>query len=80
MWRRVMSVVLVSAAASVTAGAQTTDGGFNDALSTSMASVAKAMHATIRRNLAEAAEAMPADEFAYSLRRRCGVLPRWSAT
>ena len=65
MWRRVLSVALVATAVCATAGAQTTDGGFNEALSTSMASVAKAMHATIRRNLAEAAEAMPADEFAF---------------
>ena len=37
------------------AGAQTTDGGFAEALSPSMAAAVKAMHATIRRNLAEAA-------------------------
>jgi uncharacterized damage-inducible protein DinB len=47
------------------ATAQTTDGGFNEALSPSMAAVAKAMHATIRRNLAEAAEVMPAGDYAF---------------
>jgi uncharacterized damage-inducible protein DinB len=47
------------------AGAQTTDGGFAEALSPSMAAVVNAMHATIRRNVAEAAEAMPADEYAF---------------
>jgi uncharacterized damage-inducible protein DinB len=45
--------------------AQTSDGGFDKLLSTSLASTAKAMHATIRRDLAEAAEAMPADDFAF---------------
>src|SRR5436309_1944264 len=46
--------------------AQTTDSGFDQVLSTSMAAVAKGMHATIRRNLAEAAEAMPPEDFAFS--------------
>jgi uncharacterized damage-inducible protein DinB len=47
------------------ASAQTTDVGYADELSPSLAGVAKAMHATIRRNLAEAAENMPADEYAF---------------
>ena len=47
------------------ASAQTTDAGYADALSPSLASSAKAMHATIRRNLAEAAENMPAEEYAF---------------
>ena len=47
------------------AAAQTTDAGFNEALSPSMASVVKAMHATIRRNLAEAAQNMPAEEYSF---------------
>src|SRR5271170_234953 len=47
------------------ASAQTTDAGYADALSPSLAGVAKAMHATIRRNLAEAAESMPAEEYAF---------------
>jgi uncharacterized damage-inducible protein DinB len=45
--------------------AQTTDGGFAEALSPSMAAVAKSMHATIRRDLADAAENMPAAEYAF---------------
>jgi uncharacterized damage-inducible protein DinB len=47
------------------AAAQTTGGGYADALSPSLASVAKAMHATIRRNLAQAAENMPDEEYAF---------------
>jgi uncharacterized damage-inducible protein DinB len=47
------------------AAAQTTDAGYAEALSPSMAATAKAMHATIRRNLAEAAEGMPAEEYAF---------------
>jgi uncharacterized damage-inducible protein DinB len=45
--------------------AQTTGAGYGNALSPSMASSVKAMHATIRRNLAEAADAVPADEYAF---------------
>jgi uncharacterized damage-inducible protein DinB len=56
-----LSLVLVGGGAH----AQTTDGGFADALSPSMAAVVKAMHATIRRNIAEAAEAMPAADYAF---------------
>jgi uncharacterized damage-inducible protein DinB len=48
-----------------TSFAQTTGAGYADALSPSLASVAKVMHATIRRNVAEAAESMPADEYAF---------------
>jgi hypothetical protein len=47
------------------ASAQTTDVGYPDELSPSLAGVAKAMHAAIRRDLAEAAENMPADEYAF---------------
>ena len=47
------------------ASAQTTDGGFAEALSPSMAAVVKAMHATIRRNIAEAADVMPAQDYAF---------------
>src|SRR5262245_45420746 len=45
--------------------AQTTDGGFGEVASPSMASVVRGMHATIRRNLAEAAESMPAEEYSF---------------
>lgn len=45
--------------------AQTTDAGFNEALSGSMSSVVKNMHATIRQNLADAAQSMPAEDYAF---------------
>jgi len=45
--------------------AQATDAGYPDELSPSMAGSAKAMHAMIRRDLAEAAENMPADEYSF---------------
>lgn len=62
----IVGLLVVLAASGVTpASAQTSDGGFAEALSPSMASVAKAMHATIRRNLAEAAAAMPAADYAF---------------
>ena len=47
------------------ASAQATDAGYFDELSPSLAGSAKAMHAMIRRDLAEAAENMPADEYAF---------------
>src|SRR5271156_1067754 len=47
------------------APAQTTDAGYPDELSPSLATSAKAMHAMIRRDLAEAAENTPADEYAF---------------
>jgi uncharacterized damage-inducible protein DinB len=46
------------------AEAQTSDAGF-DSLSPSMAAVIKAMHASMRRNLAEAAASMPAGEYSF---------------
>jgi uncharacterized damage-inducible protein DinB len=64
MLRRAIITVLVACVAGP-AAAQTSDGFFFDALSPSMAGVAKAMHATIRRNLAEAAEKMPAADFGF---------------
>lgn len=45
--------------------AQTTGAGFEEALSPSLASMAKIMHATIRRDLEEGAASMPASEFAF---------------
>lgn len=47
------------------ASAQTTDAGYPDELSPSLAASVNAMHAAIRRNLAQAAENMPADEYAF---------------
>src|SRR6516225_9671203 len=51
------------------ASAQTTDASYTEALSPSMAAVERSMHATIRRNLAEAAENMPAGEYAFKIGR-----------
>jgi uncharacterized damage-inducible protein DinB len=62
---RLLMFAFILACATLPASAQTTDAGYADALSPSLASVAKAMHATIRRNLAEAAESMPADEYRF---------------
>ncbi len=45
--------------------AQTTGAFFGDAVSSSLASVVRTMHLTIRRDLAEAAEDMPADEYTF---------------
>jgi uncharacterized damage-inducible protein DinB len=50
---------------SLSAGAQTTDAGYWDTLTPSMASVARTMHANVRRNLAEAAAAMSDAEYAF---------------
>jgi uncharacterized damage-inducible protein DinB len=47
------------------APAQTTDGGADQLLTTSLAATAKAMHASIRRNIIEAAEAMPAESYDF---------------
>ena len=62
---RILGVLIILVFVPRPSMAQTSDGGAGEALSTSMAASAKAMHATIRRNLAEAAAAMPADEFAF---------------
>jgi len=64
MAERLLTVLVILLVASV-ARAQTTDAGFNEALSPSMAAVVKTMHGTIRRNIAEAAEAMPAGDYAF---------------
>jgi uncharacterized damage-inducible protein DinB len=65
LMRPVLALVIVLNALRATAYAQTSDGGFDKALSPSLVATAKAMHATIRRDIAEAAEAMPAEDFAY---------------
>jgi uncharacterized damage-inducible protein DinB len=62
---RLLIVVSVLAYTALPAFAQTTDVGYADSLSLSLANVAKSMHATIRRNLAEAAEKMPAEEYSF---------------
>ena len=63
MRRAIITVFLACLAAP--AAAQTSDGNFSELLSPSLAAGAKAMHATIRRDLAEAAEGMTAEEFAF---------------
>jgi uncharacterized damage-inducible protein DinB len=62
---RGLIVFLCLAFGSTSATAQTSDGGIGEALSASMAAGVKNMYATIRRNLAEAAESMPADEYGF---------------
>jgi uncharacterized damage-inducible protein DinB len=62
--RTALLVFAAAACGSLPAVAQTTDAGYWD-LSPSMAAVAKTMHASVRRNLAEAAAAMPPDEYAF---------------
>lgn len=63
--RRALVLVIGIHALCATAGAQTSDGGFDKALSASLAATAKAMHATIRRNIAEAADTMMAEDFGF---------------
>ena len=62
---RALAVTVALTCLTMSAAAQTSDGGFGDVASSSLAAVAKGMHATIRRNLAEAAERMPAEEYAF---------------
>lgn len=62
---RVLLLAICFTASSIPAAAQTTDGGADQSLSTSMAASAKAMHAIIRRNLAEAADSMPAEDYSF---------------
>jgi uncharacterized damage-inducible protein DinB len=64
MRRVVMFAVLVGWLAAP-AAAQTSDAGADAVLSPSMAASLKAMHQMIRRNLVEAAAAMPAEEYAF---------------
>jgi uncharacterized damage-inducible protein DinB len=65
MPRVLILMALCMTCASLPAAAQTTDAGYIEALSPSMAAGVNAMHATIRRNLAEAAASMPAEEYAF---------------
>lgn len=63
MKRAFVPVLLLFVA--VPAFAQTSDGGADELLSPSMAASLKSMHAVIRRNLAEAAAGMPAEEYGF---------------
>jgi uncharacterized damage-inducible protein DinB len=60
-----LAVVIAIHALCAAAYAQTSDGGFDKALSPSLAATAKAMHATIRRDVADAADTMPAEDFGF---------------
>ena len=62
---RTLILLIGLVAASPSVRAQTSDGGFDKLLSSSFASTARAMHATIRRDLADAADAMPPDDYAF---------------
>jgi len=63
--RKILVLTIAIQSLSVAAHAQVSDGGFDKALSPSLAATAKAMHATIRRDLAEAADALPAADFGF---------------
>jgi uncharacterized damage-inducible protein DinB len=63
--RRFISIAALMACAAAPAAAQTSDGGADELLSPSMAASLKSMHQVIRRNLAEAAAAMPAEEYSF---------------
>src|SRR5215467_1236142 len=63
--KRAILAMFVLASMGRLASAQTSDAAFWTALSPSMAKVAKTMHSTIRRNLADAAELMPASDYSF---------------
>src|SRR5579862_6542308 len=62
---RSVVIGLALLATAVPAAAQTTDGEYYDSLSPSMAATVKAMYATIRRDLLDAAQSMPAEEYGF---------------
>jgi len=63
--RHLVAVAIAIHALAAAAYAQTSDGGFDKLLSPSLAASTKAMFATIRRDLADAADAMPAEDFGF---------------
>ena len=63
--KQVLVAIILVAGAALPVSAQTTDAGFWMVLSPSQANTAKVMHTSIRRNLAEAAEAMPAADYSF---------------
>src|SRR3984957_7911184 len=65
MLRLLIAVLVFACVILPAASAQTTDSGYPDELSPSLAASAKAMHAMIHRDIKEAAENMPADEYAF---------------
>jgi uncharacterized damage-inducible protein DinB len=62
---RLVTLTALAVWMSVPALAQTSDGAADALLSPSTAASLKAMHASIRRNLADAAAAMPAEEYSF---------------
>jgi len=62
---RLLVLAALIAGLAVPAAAQTSDAGADAVLSPSMAASLKAMHQMIRRNLADAAAAMPAEEYSF---------------
>ena len=62
---RALASCLIVVCSAAPCSAQTSDGLYSEALSMSMAASAKSTHATISRNLAEAAAAMPPEEYAF---------------
>jgi uncharacterized damage-inducible protein DinB len=63
--RLAMTFALCLANLATSAIAQTSDAGADQALSTSLAATVKTMHASIRRDLAEGAESMPAENYGF---------------
>lgn len=65
MLRLILLALVLACVILPVASAQTTDSGYPGELSPSLAASAKEMHLAIHRNLADAAEAMPADEYSF---------------
>jgi len=63
--RHYLAIAITLHVFTAAAYAQTSDGGFDKVLSPSMAATAKAMHATIRRDIADAANAIPAEDYGF---------------
>jgi len=63
--RRALTIAALVLCTAASAAAQTSDGGADQLLSPSTAASVRAMHGVIRRNLAEAAAAMPAADYAF---------------
>jgi uncharacterized damage-inducible protein DinB len=63
--RYVLAAAIALQTLTAAAYAQTSDGGYDKLLSTSLASSAKAMFATIRADVADAAALMPADDYGF---------------
>jgi uncharacterized damage-inducible protein DinB len=62
---KVLAGMALLACLSLPASAQTSDGLYSRLLSMSMSDSAKAMHAVIRRSLAQAAEQMPNEDYVF---------------